>query len=71
MSYKFKSGDVVQLKSGGSKMVVALMREEDDDDGGGGGVKVHCSWFDKDVYADKEFDEDLLSLYQPPPVVTE
>jgi len=67
MSYKFKSGDVVQLKSGGSQMTVALMREDDDD----GGVKVHCSWFDKDVFVDKEFDEDLLSIYKPPSVVTE
>jgi uncharacterized protein YodC (DUF2158 family) len=42
MSHKFKSGDIVQLKSGGPKMTVAMVAEDN------GSIIVHCSWFDKE-----------------------
>ena len=62
MAHKFKSGDVVKLKSGGPKMTVAMVTEDDDC------AIVHCSWFDKNSLFEKDFDEDLLAQYQPSPV---
>lgn len=53
---KFKVGDVVQLKSGGTKMTVL----ESNDAG-----MVMCTWLDsKDLAQEKAFDQKLLKIYK-------
>lgn len=54
----FKIGDVVQLKSGGSKMTVL----ETNDAG-----MVMCTWLDSNGLAqEKAFNHELLRIYKKP-----
>lgn len=49
---KFKTGDVVQLKSGGPWMTVVGVEDGE----------VSCTWFDKDnLLKSNEFDEETLN----------
>ena len=57
MTYKFKVGDVVKLKSGGPIMTVAEVTEDEHR------VQVHCTWFNKNEPLDKTFEEGLLKQY--------
>ncbi|MEQ6120992.1 DUF2158 domain-containing protein [Reichenbachiella sp. MALMAid0571] len=58
MGQKFKSGDVVYLKSGGPKMTVKNYEPE-------GGNEVICTWFVDKKPEERAFPEDLLELYKP------
>ncbi|HEV2747529.1 MAG TPA: DUF2158 domain-containing protein [Allosphingosinicella sp.] len=53
-----KSGDVVQLKSGGPLMVVESI------DDYGGTTKALCSWFDKANHKNGLFPLPALELYE-------
>jgi uncharacterized protein YodC (DUF2158 family) len=54
---KFKSGDAVQLKSGGPKMTVSGLAEFRP-----GHYK--CKWFAGSKLSDGTFNEDEIQLYQ-------
>lgn len=55
MEAKFKVGDVVQLKSGGTRMTI----EEVDDD------QVACTWFERKKLERATFIAGALIKYQP------
>ena len=55
---KFKTGDVVQLKSGGPAMTVS--KEQ-------GNGELFCQWFDAtEKYQSQSFESDSLKAYEPP-----
>ena len=58
MERKFKTGDIVKLKSGSPVMTVKCYDPPD-------GTDVTCSWFWKDQIQEKSFPEDMLTVHQP------
>jgi len=49
---KFKTGDIVKLKSGGPQMTVKEYLENE----------VNCQWFDESKVRDEKFFEDSIEL---------
>jgi uncharacterized protein YodC (DUF2158 family) len=56
----YKTGDVVQLKSGGPWMTVRGYEPTDSDE-------VLCEWFTGDLRYEKAFKQDMLNRYEPTP----
>lgn len=56
MEQKFKTGDLVQLKSGGPCMTVRGYEPADSNE-------VVCEWFDGNVRHEKAFNQDMLNNY--------
>jgi uncharacterized protein YodC (DUF2158 family) len=56
----FKTGDVVQLKSGGPKMTVDCRIPDSTD-------KLICKWFEGKEVRTEVFREDMLIVPPPPP----
>jgi uncharacterized protein YodC (DUF2158 family) len=59
MSEEYKPGDVVQLKSGGSKMVVRVIDEDLEE--------VHCDWHDKNKPYSENYHPTQLKLADEEP----
>ena len=57
MESKFKTGDKVQLISGGPAMTVSEYVGND---------QIQCDWFDKSTRCSETFKEDQLTLYKAP-----
>ena len=59
MADEIKSGDVVQLKSGGPRMTATQIGERPH----GGGIGVWCEWFDsKGALQNSVFSPDALQV---------
>lgn len=58
MSYKFKIGDLVQLKSGGPAMTVSSLPSEYSED-------YTCEWFKGATAEHWQFSEGVLKEYVP------
>lgn len=54
---KFKTGDVVYLKSGGPKMTITTYEPVD-------GVDVICTWFNNNELIEKSFNQEVLKVYE-------